>query len=699
MTSIPTTFAPERSWRVDPPLLRWLALIAFAGLCLLIARSQPGLMAYPKAWGVPVAQWINWVFDLIVPVVKPFFRAVAAALEFPMRALQTALQWLPWPIAMIMAIAIALRAGGKWLAAFAFASLLYILLAGYWRESMNTLALVTLAVPLAVAIGFGLGVLGHLSPRARGPLNTTLDLMQTVPAFAYLIPLLALFGFGPVVGLLASAIYSAPPMVRNTMLGLGMVPEAIKESAEMCGCTGWQRFWQAEIPAARAQLLVGLNQTTNATFSMVIVATIIGGFSDIGWEVLKSMRTADFGQSLLSGLVIALLAIVIDRVMGGFAEAARSGTSHEGRWLLGWRLPILLLAGLVASAGVHLLFAEPNGSLPGAEARLWVVVLNDGLKTFLRTYSGVLEAIRNGVLYTVMLPLRIGIQGCATPAIWGFELTPAATSAYAVGALALAALAERGVGWRAAIAILAVALILFLGLANAPWPILIALFTLFAFDAAGPAVALLTVSGLGFILLTGLWTPFIRSLYLCTVSVLLCVAIGGPLGLWAAQNQRVSAFLRPINDALQTMPQFVFLIPALMFFGVGEFPALIAVMLYAIVPPIRYTEHGLRTVPDTIVEAARQMGTTTGQMLWQVKLPLAMPVIMLGLNQTIMAALSMLTIAALVGTSDLGQQVYIALSKADAGLGLVAGLAIALMATISDRILQGWAKRQKLPAA
>jgi glycine betaine/proline transport system permease protein len=139
----------------------------------------------------------------------------------------------------------------------------------------------------------------------------------------------------------------------------------------------------------------------------------------------------------------------------------------------------------------------------------------------------------------------------------------------------------------------------------------------------------------------------------------------------------------------------VFLIPALMFFRVGEFTALIAVVLYAIVPPIRYVEHGLRSVPETVVEAARQMGTTPSQLLWQVRLPIAMPVIMLGINQTIMAALSMLTIAALVGTRDLGQQVYVALGNANAGQGLVAGIAIALVATISDRTLQAWARRRQ----
>ena len=138
----------------------------------------------------------------------------------------------------------------------------------------------------------------------------------------------------------------------------------------------------------------------------------------------------------------------------------------------------------------------------------------------------------------------------------------------------------------------------------------------------------------------------------------------------------------------------LFLIPALMLFKVGEFTALIAVMLYAIVPPIRYVEHGVRNVAPDVVEAVRQMGSTPSQLLWQVKLPLALPVVMLGLNQTIMAALSMLAIAAMVGTRDLGQQVYVGLGKADAGMGLIAGLAIAFIAITSDRITQAWLGQQ-----
>ena len=166
--------------------------------------------------------------------------------------------------------------------------------------------------------------------------------------------------------------------------------------------------------------------------------------------------------------------------------------------------------------------------------------------------------------------------------------------------------------------------------------------------------------------------------------------LGSSLGIWAAHNDKVSAFMRPINDTMQTMPSFVILIPFVMFFGIGEFTALLAIIAYAFVPAMRYTEHGLRNLPETVIEAARMIGCSQAQLLWKVKIPLAMPVIMLGLNQTIMFGLAMLVIAALVGTTGLGQLIYIGLSKADFGTGMISGVSIALIAIIFDRTTQAW---------
>ena len=193
-----------------------------------------------------------------------------------------------------------------------------MVLIGYWEESMNTLALVIISVPMAIFIGFGLGVWGFFSKRAEKVIMPILDIFQTVPTFAYLLPILLLFGFGTVVGLIASILYSFPPMVRNTILGLKRVPDHIIESAIMSGANTKQLFWQAMLPSCKKQIL-GINQSTMAALSMVIIAAIIGGTADIGWEVLYYIRKAEVGQSLVVGLVIALMAIIIDRITSGFA--------------------------------------------------------------------------------------------------------------------------------------------------------------------------------------------------------------------------------------------------------------------------------------------------------------------------------------------------------------------------------------------
>ena len=171
--------------------------------------------------------------------------------------------------------------------------------------------------------------------------------------------------------------------------------------------------------------------------------------------------------------------------------------------------------------------------------------------------------------------------------------------------------------------------------------------------------------------------------------------VGTAIGIWAAHNDTVSAIVRPFNDTLQTMPLFVLLIPFVMVFKIGEFTALLAIIAYAIVPAIRYAEHGLRSLPATVIEAATMIGATNRQMLWQVKIPLALPVMMLGLNQTIMYSIAMLVIAALVGTNGLEQIVYIGLSDGDFGVGIIAGIGMAIIAIIIDRMTHAWSRKRQ----
>lgn len=259
----------------------------------------------------------------------------------------------------------------------------------------------------------------------------------------------------------------------------------------------------------------------------------------------------------------------------------------------------------------------------------------------------------------------------------------------------MAEFATRAWSWRAGVGVVIVACFYYYGMSGMPWPAFLAIVGLLAWQVGGWRIAAFAVLGMLFIVFTGAWGPAMRSVYLCAAAALFSFEVGSAIGIHAAKKDRFSAFIRPINDTLQTMPLFVFLIPVIMFFQIGDFPALLAIIMYAIVPAVRYCEHGIRQVPAGIVDAARMQGCTKAQVLWRVQLPMALPEIILGLNQTIMFALAMLVTAALVGTKGLGQAVYIALNAGNAGNGFAAGLSMALFAMIADRIIQTWSKGKK----
>lgn len=659
---------------------------------LAAAKAVPTIAAFPAGWTIPVPAGINAVLNWLVPAIQPATSLIGTLASALLSTLIGVLQFLPWPVVALALALIGFKASGIRLAAFILAAVAYIVLAGFWMQSMATLSLVILAVPLSVSLGFLLGLGAFFLPRLRHALELVFDFMQTFPAFAYLLPLLLLFGFGPIAGLVATAIYAIPPMARCTLSGLVEVPRERLEVAEMSGCSTWQRLVWVELPSIRHMLALGLNQTTMAALSMVITASIIGGFDDIGWAVLSGLRQADLGKSLLAGLVIVLISVVVDRITAGlFRSPATSGTRTGG---LSW--PALLpIVGAVLVLGVTARLAAPE-LLQGWNETRGIVdfgLINEVLLGFVARYSDVLDAIKNAVLFYLILPLRVGLAGAVLPITWGFSMTPAVTAAYAalVFFLALRQMAKGRPS--AASAILCLAALLYTGLVAFPWPAAIALAVWAAWRAAGLQLALFTALSLVFVLATGLWVPFVKSLYLVVVAVALCALAGGLLGMLAARSDRFSAMLRPVNDALQTMPQFVFLIPALMFFKVGEFAGLIAIVLYAVVSAIRYTETGLRNVSPTLLETARQLGCTPLQSTFLVQLPTARPALLLGLNQVVMAAITMLPIAATVGTAELGQQIYIALGKADAGLGVTAGLVFCLLAINLDRILRGVAGR------
>jgi glycine betaine/proline transport system permease protein len=213
-----------------------------------------------------------------------------------------------------------------------------------------------------------------------------------------------------------------------------------------------------------------------------------------------------------------------------------------------------------------------------------------------------------------------------------------------------------------------------------------------SYRIVGQAFSVIAVTMLLAVVSLGIFEMAMSTLALVIVATLLSVVLGVPTGILAARNGRFDTILRPVLDIMQTMPSFVYLIPALMLFGLGKVPAIMATVIYAVPPIIRLTNLGIRQVDANVVEAARAFGSTGSQLLLKVQIPLAMPTVMAGLNQTIMMGLAMVVIAAMIGAKGLGVEVINGIARLDVGRGLIGGLGIVVMAVILDRITQGLGK-------
>ncbi len=299
----------------------------------------------------------------------------------------------------------------------------------------------------------------------------------------------------------------------------------------------------------------------------------------------------------------------------------------------------LVLAGLAALFVVTLVVWGPRTAFPLDWSRGISRWINDGVQTVTVAWGPAFDLVSDAVLRFLLL--------IETAFLW----TP-----WPVVIVGVAAIAWATVGWK--------------------------------FAAFG-AVALLTTG------VFGLWESAMETMALIVVSVFLSIVVGIPIGVLAARSNTFDAVLKPLLDGMQTMPSFVYLVPVVMFFGIGNVPAVFATIIYAAPPTIRFTSLGIREVSPQVVEAARSFGTTPRQLLFKVQLPMAMPTIMAGINQTTMMALAMMVIASLVGAGGLGEDVQRALSRAQPGQALLGGLGIVFLAIVIDRITQAWAKSRQ----
>jgi glycine betaine/proline transport system permease protein len=498
---------------------------------------------------------------------------------------------------------------------------------GLWEPTLRTLALTLAAVLLSVLVGVPLGVFAARSHRTERVLQPILDTMQTMPPFVYLIPVILIFGIGRVPSVIATMIYAIPPVIRLTALGLKHVSPAAREAADAFGSTARQRLFKVELPLALPMILAGVNQTIMMALGMVVISAMIGT-PGLGREVFLALPRLRVGQAFEAGLAIVLIAVVLDRISGALEHVDLTRVTRR-------RLASAFgVIGLAAAAGFAIgLLAFPVNDFPA----MWRLPLRDAVEAVvqwlkLNVYA-VSTALGDAMTLYVLNPLRNLLQAAPWPVVL----------------LLAAALAQRVGGWRLAIGVAACAV----------------------------AIGLL-----------GMWSSTMDTLSQVLVTLLITALIALPLGVLASQSRVVSALLRPINDVLQTLPTFVFLVPVMMLFNLGRVPGLIAAVLYAIPVGIKLTELGVRRVSPDVVEAARAFGSTRFQTIAKVQLPLARASIAAAVNQMTMLVLAMTCISGMVGGTGLGQDVMTGFARNQTGLGIESGLAIVLLAIALDRVMQ-----------
>ena len=263
-----------------------------------------------------LASWMEDRIDAAAAAGGDVFDGIVAGVRAVLDALTLALNGSPWPVVMLVIAVTSWRVAGPRLAIFTIAAMAYTSFLGYWAVAMETVGLVGAAVFLCVIFGIPLGIWFGKSNRAYRMAEPVLDLMQTLPAFVYLIPIIAFFGTGNPPGILATIIFGMPPVIRLTALGMRGVPESIKEAADAFGATRWQKLTDVEIPLALPSIMAGVNQTILMCLSMVVIISLIGG-GGLGKEILEALQYAAKGPGLLGGFAILFLAMVMDRIVQG----------------------------------------------------------------------------------------------------------------------------------------------------------------------------------------------------------------------------------------------------------------------------------------------------------------------------------------------------------------------------------------------
>jgi glycine betaine/proline transport system permease protein len=634
-----TAITVPRPWRSDPRTARRLAAAVLAALAVTLYVLLQGQWTLPHDESFPLFQTLNGL-PATVDQYRNIFEPIRAFIGAIVGFFDLVLASLGWPGVIAVVGGLGFVFGGWRLALLAVSGFASLGVLGLWDASMATLSLMLAAVFLAVLIGVPLGIVIGRSDRASAIVTPILDVMQIMPTFAYLAPITLLFLIGAASSTIATLIYAIPPAIRITALGIRSVSETTVEASEALGSTRWQVLTKVQLPLARRVIGLGVNQTIMMALSMVVITGLIGA-PGLGRNILQALSKVDVGAAFDPGLAIVILAIVLDRLT---EQASEWIDPRRYRTLTGLRRPRvaipLALAVIVAGSVVVPLFLDAT-TFPREVSVSFRAPVNAFVQWLTSTFSGLTLGLRNGATDAVLNPLETVLT-------------------------------------------------------SAPWWLLVGVVMLIAWYLSGRRAALIAGICLGAIVLLGVWSHSMATLALVLVAAAITLALGLLVGVLTARSDRARAIVRPLLDFAQTMPAFVYLIPAIALFGPSRFTGVVAAVIYAMPPVIRLVDAGIRAVPPPVVEAATAYGATERQVLWKVRLPLSRRALLLAANQGIVLVLAMVVIAGLVGAGALGYDVIAGFAQGtDFGKGLAAGAAIVLLGILLDRITQGAGTRRR----
>lgn len=623
--------------------------LAFVALLLLKFVLPEGLIRPSAGLVLPLADWINAIFSFLIEDLGLIHvtRGFAAGIKWLLEVMNNillggrkgfGLPALPWMTVVAIAFMVGYYLKGWRLALLCGGTFLFLAIFGQWKIAMETLAMVLVTVPVAVVIGLICGIVAAKNRRFENTIAPILNVAQSLPHFSYLIPVVVFFGVGTHAGAIATIIFATPPMVRMTLLGMKQVSPQIVESGLMSGCTKTQLLWRVEVPSARHDILVGVNQVIMQCLAMVVIASFIGA-PGLGYKLLLMLQSLKLGKALELGVSIVLIAIMLDRLSLAWAERQPVYHGNDPFWVR-YRIPLIglgvVIATLILAQFVPYLYLVPR-KMALSTAPFWDAII-DWITLVLFDYT---QALRTFLSLNILMPMRDAY-------LW------------------------------------------------TPFTAVLVLVVGGGFLLGGLRSALLVLGYVGFIALSGWWERAMITAYMVSYAVFMCLLIGLPVGLWAARTQRRTKAVLLFCDTMQTFPSFIYLIPVIMLFQINDVSAIAAVIIYSVIPIIRYTIKGVNSIESTLQEAVSMSGGNKWQRLIHLEMPLALPHIMVGLNQTVMFSLFMVIIAAFIGTQDLGQELMRALSANDVGKGLVLGLCVAFMGMTIDHLVNRWSHQRKV---